>query len=170
MDLATAALIFATNLTNKTWPATWGPYDRQTMSEVVSGIVAATSEPQMVEMLIKIARWESGGWRRDVITCAKNVGYTRGAFQVYPVNAQERKDVCSGDFTKQAAVALTHLKQSIGQCKRMGFSGSNLITVYTHGQCHVAKDNLARMRWSDGKVIQTFLDEAIRPESGDTVL
>lgn len=164
MDIATAALIFAEKMMDSTYSAQWGPYDHHTMEEVVKGIVKVTSDPHMIETLIKIARWESGGWRRDVATCTHKGGYAKGVFQVYPIDNQERADVCSSDFSKQAAVAMSHVVSSVQQCKKMGFSGSNLVTVYTHGRCLVDKSGIARLHWGDGKSIQAIFDEATQKE------
>lgn len=164
MDLATAALIFAEKLTDSTWSPKWGDYDHQVVENVVDGIVKTTSDVAMVETLIRIARWESGGWRRDVATCTLKKGYARGVFQVYPINAHERRHVCSSDFAEQAAVALSHVQSSIQQCKRQGFRGSNLLTVYTHGRCRNFKDGVAALRWGDGSAIQAILDEDMRKE------
>jgi hypothetical protein len=161
MDLATAALIFSTKLMDSTYNRNWGPYDRQTMAAVVTGIVKTTTSLREVEMLIRIARWESGGFRKDVANCTilGKIG-ERGAFQVWPINEQEKKDLCSPDFAVQAAVALRHVNDSIDTCKRSGYKGSNLLTIYTHGKCHAAKDKAASMRWGTGDAIQAILDEA----------
>lgn len=161
MDLATAALIFATKLTDTTWNPNWGPYDHQTMGAVVSAIVKTTTDLREVETLIRIARWESGAFRKDVANC-KILGKIgeRGVFQVWPINEQEKNDLCSSDLTKQVAVALSHINDSITTCKRWGLKGSNLLTVYTHGRCHVAKDKAASMRWGTGDAIQAIFDTA----------
>jgi len=170
MDLATAALIFSTKLMDTTYNPAWAPYDRQAMSAVVAGIVETTNDVQLVETLIKIARWESGGFRADVATCKikGDGGAALGIFQVHPINAQERADLCSPDFAKQAAVALSHVNDSVNTCKRLGFKGSDLITVYTHGKCHVAKDGVPRLHWGDGKEIQAILDVANQSLADDS--
>lgn len=156
MDLATAALIFSTQLMDKT--ANW-EYDHDTMAAVVDGIVRTTDDVQEVETLIKIARWESGGFRNDVVTCKVrgDHGAALGAFQVHPFTAQERTDLCSKDLAKQAAVALFHVNDSVRACKRQGYRGSNLLTVYTHGHCHVARDGVARSHWGEGKELQLIV-------------
>lgn len=143
---------------DKTYNPAW-PYDRQTMSQVVDGIVKTTSDPQEVETLIKIARWESGGFRADIASCKVrgDHGLARGIFQVHAFNAQEAIDLCSKDFAKQAAAALTHVNDSVNTCKRRGLKGSNLLTVYTHGHCHVAKDNVAFLHWGDGTELQKII-------------
>jgi len=159
MNLATAALIFSINLMNKTHDPSWGPYDHQTMRNVVMGVVDATTDTQFVETLIKISRWESGGFRKDVVNC-KILGKLgeRGAFQVYPLNEQEKIDLCSSDISKQATIALKHINSSINICKQYGLKSSNLLTIYTHGTCHAAKDNVAAARWGNGKTIQALMN------------
>ena len=166
MDLATAALIFSTKLMDSTYNRNWGPYDRQTLSAVVNGIVKTTTSLREVETLIRIARWESGGFRSDVASC-KILGKIgeRGVFQVLPVNDQEKKDLCSPDFGAQATVALRHINHSIDTCMRWGFKGSNLLTIYTHGKCHVAKDKIASMRWGTGDAIKAIFDAAPKEDS-----
>jgi hypothetical protein len=165
MDLATAALIFATQLMDKTTNPGL-EYDRLTMAATVAGIVKVTSDPQQVETLIKIARWESGGFRRDVASCKVkgDNGMAMGLFQVHPISRQEALDLCSDDYSKQAAVALAHVNDSVRYCKMAGYSGSNLLTIYTHGHCHRSKDNVAWLRWGDGKAIQKIIDTAPREE------
>lgn len=160
MDLAAAALIFSTNLTDNTWNKDWGPYDHQTMSLVVEGIVRTTNDVHEVETLIRIARYESGGWRGDVASCRVkgDNGYALGAFQVHPFDAQERADLCSGDFAKQAAVALHHVNESVNACKKLGLKGSDLLTAYTHGKCHAASDFIVSSHWGDGKALQEIID------------
>lgn len=173
MDLATAALIFSTRLMDKT--SSW-EYDRETMAAVVDGIVRATQDVQEVETLIKTARWESGGFRKDVITCKVrgDHGVALGAFQVHPFNEQERIDLCSHDLAKQAAVALFHVNDSVTTCKRRGFHGANLMTVYTHGHCHASHDGVASSHWGDGKELQklvyTEANEASYAKKGDPII
>lgn len=156
MDLATAALIFATQLMDRT--STW-EYDRATMSDVVTGIVRTTDDAAQVETLIKIARWESGGFRKDVASCRVrgDHGQALGIFQVHPFNEQERIDLCSKDYAKQAAVALFHVNDSVAACGRSGFKGHNLLTIYTHGRCHVSRDGVARSHWGDGHEVQALM-------------
>lgn len=169
MDLATAALIFATQLMDTTYPKNWGQYDRQTMAAVVNGIVKTTSDLREVETLIRIARWESGGFRADVASCKikGDHGRAMGIFQVHPITLQEQNDLCSLDYAKQAAVALSHVNNSIDTCKRWGLKGSNLLTIYTHGKCHAARDKFASSRWGDGKAIQTIIDADVAKKDID---
>jgi hypothetical protein len=163
MDLATAALIFSTQLMDKT--SSW-QYDRETMAQVVDGIVRTTDNLQEVETLIKIARWESGGFRKDVVSCKVrgDHGAALGAFQVHPFTEQERIDLCSSDLARQATVALFHVRDSVSSCRRQGFHGSNLLTVYTHGRCHVSADGVARSHWGDGKELQRIVWTENAPE------
>lgn len=172
MDIATAALIFATQFTDSNYPKNWGPYDRQTMSDVVAGIVQTTQDPREVEILIKIARFESGGWRADVGTCKVkgDQGHAMGIFQVHPFNMQEQNDLCA-DYAKQAAVALYHVHESVARCKRSGYRGSDLLTGYTHGKCwnESGKFRTALNRWSDGKSIPAIIANANQMEAGNIV-
>lgn len=160
MDLTIAALIFATNLMDATWNSKWGPYDRQTMSAVITGIVKTTTDLREIETLIRIARWESGGFRKDVANCAilGKLG-ERGIFQVFPTSEQEKTDLCSSDFGKQATVALNHINNSIKTCKKLGLKDSNLLTEYTHGICQNAKDRAAAVRWGTGRAIQLIIEK-----------
>ncbi len=171
MDLAGAALIFATNLTDSTWNKNWGPYDHQTMAHVVDGIVRTTDDLHEVETLIRIARYESGGWRSDVVSC--NVkgdhGLAYGAFQVHPLTDQDAIDLCSKDTAEQAAVALRYVDASVEACKKFGLKDSNLLTVYTHGHCHVAKDNIAALHWGDGKELQAIMDVDLDEDDDDSI-
>ena len=165
MDLATAALIFSTKLMDSTHNPNWGPYDHQTMEQIVTGIVKATTDIPMVETLIRIARWESGGFRADVANC-KILGKIgeRGVFQVLPSNEKEKTDLCSSDFAVQAAVTITHVNTSINTCKKYGLKDSNLLTAYTHGHCLIAKGKEALLRWGTGHGI--FL--VINANAGDS--
>jgi hypothetical protein len=170
MDLASAALIFSAHLMDKT--AGW-KYDHDAMAAVVSGIVRTTDDVQEVETLIKIARWESGGFRKDVITCKVrgDHGQALGAFQVHPFNEQERKDLCSADLADQAKVALFHVNDSVKTCRMRGYRGSNLLTVYTHGHCHADQHGVARSHWGDGSELQhivwTEVHESAIPKRSD---
>jgi len=171
MNLATAALIFAMNLTDSTWNSNWGPYDFHTMTNVVDAIVQTTTDPQKVETLIKIARWETGGWRDDVVSCKVrgDHGEALGAFQVHPFNDQEKAALCSPDVSKQAAVALHHLDESIAACQKAGMKNSNLLTAYTHGHCHNATDNVAKIHWGDGSRIQALMATELDEEDDVSV-
>lgn len=156
MDLSTAALIVATRLMDRT--STW-EYDAWTMGDVVAGIVRTTTDFQSIETLIKIARWESGGFRKDVGTCKVkgDHGAALGIFQVHPFNDQEREDLCSPDYAKQAAVALFHVNDSIATCTKFGMKGHDLLSVYTHGRCHSFQDNVARIHWGNGDELRSLM-------------
>jgi hypothetical protein len=156
MTLAEAVLAYAVQLmaaTNHNMP-----YNYTVMENTVAAIVEETSDVSEVETLVKIARWESGGFRREVANCKVrgDNGLAQGLFQVHPMNAQEMEDTCSKDYRKQVQVALTHLRNSVEVCKMHGYRGSDLLTIYTRGQCH-ARAPEAWLRWGDGKTLQKFI-------------
>lgn len=156
MTLAEALLSYAMQLMASTNHDM--PYNHSVMEETVAGIVAVTEDVQEAETLIKIARWESGGFRKDVASCKVkgDHGAAQGIYQVHPINKEEMTDTCSKDYAKQAKVALDHVRDSVEVCKMHGYRGSNLLTIYTRGQCH-AGDFAAKLRWGDGKALQRFL-------------
>jgi hypothetical protein len=104
------------------------PYNYSVMEETVSAIANETSDLSEAETLIKIARWESGGFRKDIADCRVlgDHGAARGLFQVHPINKEEMVDTCSKDYRKQVQVALTHLRDSVEVCKMHGYRGSDL--------------------------------------------
>lgn len=134
------------------------PYNHTVMEETVAAIAAETDDLQEAETLIKIARWESGGFRKDIASCKVrgDHGAAQGLFQVHPMNAEEMTDSCSNDYRKQVQVALAHIRNSIAVCKMHGYRGSDLLTIYTHGQCR-SRAPEARLRWGDGKALQKFV-------------
>ena len=156
MDLMQAAVIFAIQLMDSTNHNL--PYDKQLVSSVVSKIATVTSDPAELETLIKIARWESGGFRQEVINCKVkgDHGQAHGLFQVHPWSQQEAKDCCSTDITVQAKIALDRVHYSVDMCKRFGKKGSDLLAGYTVGHC-VVNNVDAALRWGTGKKIKFLI-------------
>jgi hypothetical protein len=155
MDLSQAALVFATSLMEKTNHGL--PYDKVTMAAAVEAIVETTQDTAEVETLIKIGRWESGGFRSDVATCKKkgDQGQAYGLFQVHPWSNQEAIEACS-TLPRQAALALARVRESIKVCKRVGRKGGDLLAIYTVGHC-VQNSPSGRLRWGDGSTINGLM-------------
>lgn len=157
MLLAESAVIFALFLMDKTNNNL--PYDKQFVTESVQSIALVTSNLSELETLIKIARWESGGFQRNVVSCKikGDHGDAHGMFQVHPWSPQEKKDCCDDDIAVQAKVALSRVRISINMCKRFGMKDSDLLSGYTIGHC-VSNTMDAKMRWGNGKALQKLLD------------
>lgn len=155
MDLSQAALVFATSLMEKTNHGL--PYDKDTMAQAVEAIVETTQDTMEVEILIKIGRWESGGFRKDVATCKTkgDYGQALGLFQVHPWSNQEAIEACS-TFQRQATLALTRVRESIKICGRVGRKGGDRLAIYTVGHC-VANSPSARLRYGDGSTINGLM-------------
>lgn len=158
LQLLQAALIFASNLCTNQNPCSTSPTDEGVMEDVVYASVAATDDVQELATLLSIARWESGGWRKDIAYC-----FTRGdgsiaigSWQIHPFNKQELLDTCSGDLTLQAQVALNHLRSSVSDCKRQGLTGSNLLNEYTSGSCFRGR-SASRLRWGNANALRKLM-------------
>lgn len=156
MILAYAALAYAMQLTENT--NNGNQYDHTVMMNVVAAIVSVTTDVQEVETLIKIARWESGGWRYDIASCKVkgDHGVARGVFQVHPFNEQEMTGTCSEDYREQVSVALFHLRDSVSICKMHGWKGSETVTIYTSGFCHKG-DSVSYSHWGSGRELQALV-------------
>lgn len=165
MELLQASIAFAITLMNKTNHGL--PYDKQIVEDVVKAVTDVTSDPGEVETLIKIARWESGGFRKDVATCKVkgDHGMAHGLWQVHPWSMQEAKDLC-GSFEKQARIALGRVRQSQAMCKKKGMKGSDLLTGYTRGYCFKG-GKAAKLRWGNGKTIISIMDSEEDETSGN---
>lgn len=157
MTLTQAAIFFAIQLMDNTNHNL--PYDKQLITEIVPQIVSVTNDLAEIETLIKIARWESGGFNKDVINCKikGDHGQAHGLFQIHPWSMQEAKDCCSKDFAVQAKIALDRVHLSIDMCKRAGKKGSDLLNGYTIGHCITNGVEAAR-RWGTGKIIVKLLE------------
>jgi len=157
MDLLQAAIIFTVSLMDKTNHGL--PYDKQMVTDVADAVVSVTQDTCEVETLLKIARWESGGFRKDVATCKVkgDHGRAHGLWQVHPWNMQEQQDLCD-TFPKQATVALRRVRESKRMCSRMGMKGSDLLTGYTRGHCYKG-GKAAKLRWGSGKLIVKIINE-----------
>lgn len=157
MTLTQAAVLFALKLMDKTNHNL--PYDKDFVSASVTQIASVTEDAQEIETLIKIARWESGGFNKNVVSCKTkgDNGQAHGTFQVHPWSQQEAKDCCSSDLSVQAKIALKRVRESVEMCKRSGFRGSDLLTGYTAGHC-VANSKEAALRWGTGKTIKIILE------------
>lgn len=156
MTLTEAALVYAARLMAAT--NNGATYDSTVMTDTVLAIVAVTQEVQEVETLIRIARWESGGFRSDIASCKVrgDHGAARGIFQVHPFNDEEMHATCSADYRDQVWVALFHVHDSVAICKMHGWKGSELITIYTSGFCH-KQDTVSYSHWGTGKDLQTLV-------------
>lgn len=157
MKLLEAAILFANTLMLHTNHGM--PYNEQAVNDVVSGVVSVTSDYPEIETLIRIARWESGGFRKDVGSCKVkgDHGQAYGWFQVHPWSRQEAKELC-GTTQQQATIALKRVRESKRMCSQMGFKGSDLLTGYTRGHCY--KDGkAAKLRWGTGKFIARVISE-----------
>ena len=136
------------------------PYDSEIVEKVAIAVSEVTENYVEAETLIKIARYESGGFREDVANCKVrgDHGKAHGLFQVHPWTKEEQKMLCSDDFTKQASVALERVRESFRMCSRAGLKGSDKLTAYTRGHC--SKDGkAARLRYGSGKTIQKYMKE-----------
>jgi len=156
--LLKAAIVFAIHLMDSTNRGL--PYDQAIVTDTVRAVVSVTQDVAEVETLIKIARYESGGFRKDVALCKVkgDNGMAHGLFQVHPWSRQEAKDLCDPDFKKQAAIALARVRESRKMCKRLGYKNSDLLTGYTKGHC-IKQGKAAKLRWGSGKAIQKIVDE-----------
>lgn len=157
MTLIQAATIFAIQLMDKTNHNL--PYDKEFIINNVAQIASVTEDLQELETLIKIARWESGGFNKKVISCKikGDYGQAHGMFQVHPWSPQEAKECCSEDIAIQAKVALKRIRESVDMCKRVGKKNSDLLTGYTDGHC-ISNGKEAALRWGSGKSIKMILD------------
>lgn len=156
MTLLQAALAFAMRLMDNTNQGM--PYNQQVLEDTVVAITDVTEDIQEVETLIRIARWESGGFRKDIATCKVkgDNGAALGLFQVHPITKQEFTDLCSKDYRDQARAALAHVHNSRDICKMHGYNGSALLTIYTNGSCR-ANSSAARLRWGSGQELQSLV-------------
>jgi hypothetical protein len=156
MNLLQAAIIFALALMDRTNSGL--PYDRTMVTDVVTGICQVTSDPSEIETLIKISRWESGGYRKDVATCKVkgDNGQAYGLFQVHPRTLKEAKELC-GTYAEQAAIALDRVRESAKMCAQFGRKGSDSLAGYTVGTC-VKSEPQAKLRWGNGKAILNLIE------------
>lgn len=157
MNILQAAIIFALSLMDRTNRGL--PYDKVMVTDVVTSICQVTSDPSEVETLIKISRWESGGYRKEVANCKikGDNGQAYGLFQVHPRTNEEAKRLC-GPYRDQIQIALDRVRESRKMCGDRGYKNSDTLTGYTVGHC-VKGDMSARLRWGDGKAITKIIEE-----------
>ena len=157
MNMMTAAVAYAFHLMDVSNHKM--PYDKDFIKDIIEQIVPSTSNNQELETLIKIARWESGGFNPDVVSCKVkgDHGLAHGLFQVHPWNENEASRACSKDIGIQADLALERVRMSVSMCKRFGKFGSDLLTGYTVGHC-VSNEKEAALRWGTGKTIKKLLE------------
>lgn len=157
MTLLKAAIMFALALMDRTNGGL--AYDRVMVTDVVANIVSVTQDIPEVETLIRIARWESGGFRKDVANCKVkgDNGQAYGLFQVHPRTNEEAKRLC-GPYRDQIQIALDRVRESRKMCGDRGYKNSDTLTGYTVGHC-VKGDMSARLRWGDGKAITKIIEE-----------
>jgi hypothetical protein len=157
MTLLKAAIIFALAFMDRTNHGL--AYDKVMVAEVVGAITTVTQDIAEVETLIRTARWESGGFRKEVANCKVkgDNGQAYGLFQVHPRTNDEAKKLC-GVYRDQATIALDRVRESRAMCKKQGYKGSDLLTGYTVGHC-VKGEAGARLRWGDGTAIQKVIEE-----------
>lgn len=93
--------------------------------------------PHEQRLLMSIARHESG-LRHDVVTCRVlgDGGRARGAFQIHPRSASERRDAC--DVVTAPVIALARVRESLAACGDL--------TGYVSGRCGVGV-LAAKVRW-----------------------
>ena len=156
MTLLQAAIVFALSLMDRSNGGL--PYDHQMVTDVVAGCVSVTNDPSEVETLIKISRWESGGYRKDVANCKVkgDNGQAYGLFQVHPRTSKEAKELC-GTYAEQATIALDRVRESAKMCAQFGRKGSDSLAGYTVGTC-VKNEQHAKLRWGNGKAIINLMD------------
>lgn len=168
MNLEQAALIFTTRLAGHNLA------DASVMQETVIAVTSTVTDVQEIETLLKIARYESGGFRRDIADCRVrgDSGDALGLFQVHAINKQEKIDLCSSDYKKQVRVALSRVRSSAIDCKRKGKFGSALLNEYTSGHCN--RGNKASwLRWGDGSELQHLIYTEINhtiPSKGEILV
>jgi hypothetical protein len=157
MNLLQAAIVFALNLMDKSNSGL--PYDQAMVVNTVTAIVQVTSNPSEIETLIKISRWESGGYRKDVANCKVrgDHGEAFGIFQVHPRNPKESKELC-GTLVEQATVALDRIRESAIMCSKQGRRDSDLLAGYTVGTC-VRGNDATRLRWGSGQAILSIIEK-----------
>ena len=157
MDFQSALLLFTTQYMNRTNHGM--VYDQAVVSEVVEAVSSITADPSEAETLIKTARWESGGFRRDVATCKVKGDHNQayGLWQVHPRSKDEAKTMCS-TIQDQALVALSRVRESVAMCESKGMKGSDLLGGYTNGTC-LKNNKFARLRWGDGKQVMKIMLE-----------
>jgi hypothetical protein len=156
MTLLQAAIVFAISLMDRSNSGL--SYDKQMVTDVVTACASVTNDPSEVETLIKISRWESGGYRKDVANCKikGDNGQAYGLFQVHPRTSKEAKELC-GTYAEQAAIALDRVRESRKMCAQFGRKGSDSLAGYTVGTC-VKSEPQARLRWGDGKAILNLME------------
>lgn len=152
MNLEQAALIFTTRLTGHNLA------NSDVMQETVIAVTSTVTDVQEIETLLKIARYESGGFRKDIADCRVrgDSGDALGLFQVHANTKQEKFDLCSSDYTKQVKVALSRVRSSAIDCKRRGLSGAALLNEYTSGHCNRGNE-ASRLRWGNGSELQRLI-------------
>lgn len=162
MNILQAAIVFALSLMDRSNGGL--PYDKQMVTDVATAIVSITTDLSEIETLIKISRYESGGYRKDVANCtvkgdktkANPGGEAYGLFQVHPRNNKEAKELC-GTYVEQATIALDRVRESRKMCAQFGRKGSDSLAGYTAGTC-VKSEPQAKLRWGDGKAIQNLME------------
>lgn len=152
-----AIIAFALNLMSLTHSY---DYDNLLLENVAKAVAETTQDLSEAETLIKIARYESGGFRMDVAACKikGDNGAAHGLFQVHPRNKQEAIDLCSSDYRKQAKVALNRVRESAEMCNKFGMKKSDLLTGYTVGKC-TKNDKSAKARYGDGSELKKLMLE-----------
>jgi hypothetical protein len=157
MTLLQAAVVFAISLMDRSNGGL--QYDHQMVIDVTTACVSVTTDLSEVETLIKISRWESGGYRKDVATCKVkgDNGQAYGLFQVHPRTNKEAKELC-GTYAEQAIIALDRVRESRKMCAQFGRKGSDSLAGYTVGTC-VKSEPQAKLRWGDGKTLLSLMEQ-----------
>jgi hypothetical protein len=156
MTLLQAAIVFAISLMDRSNNGL--SYDKQIVTDVAIACVAVTTDLSEIETLIKISRWESGGYRKDVANCKVkgDNGQAYGLFQVHPRTNKEAKELC-GTYLEQATIALDRVRESRIMCAKQGRKGADSLAGYTVGTC-VKSEPQAKLRWGDGKAILNLME------------
>jgi hypothetical protein len=152
MTLTQALLVYGIRLMGNQ------PYDHQVMQETVEAIVATTSDPQFASTILKIIRWESGAFRRDVANCVVKGDNSSalGLGQIHPFNDEEKRKACSKDYREQISVILFHVQASIRTCSRKKYRDHWLMGEYVSGTCGKG-GQASRTHWSDGVELTKLL-------------
>lgn len=151
-----ALMSIAMTLISQAKPGYANPH-KPSLDGILTAIATVTTEDWEAETLAKIAWWESG-FRKEYVDCTIVNSKARGAFQVVPFTRAEVLDACSSNFEIQTKLARDRLRSSKAQCERVGFRGSDMISIYTTGKCQ-RNEPFARVRFGDGTLLRSLMNQ-----------